>query len=100
MRLRDASSAWTTAVPCVGTAPTSAGGPIFPENAHAVIHRPAPSVVSAGGRDAAQWMLEVEQRTRLFDEPLMGWVGSVDPLAHACLLSAALSEPEGRDRLR
>jgi hypothetical protein len=55
---------------------------VFPPDARAVIHCPAPSVISSGRTRAAEWVLEFERRTPPFIEPLMGWTGSTDMLSH------------------
>lgn len=57
----------------------------FPPNARALIHCPAPSVMSSGRRRAAEWVLEFEPRAPLFVEPLMGWTGSTDTLSQVRL---------------
>lgn len=78
MRLHDASSAWTAAVPCVGTASTPAAGPTFPENAHAVIYRLARSMVSAAGgmRRSGGWRSGGE-RGYSTNHSWDGWVASI-----------------------
>ncbi len=91
MQLRDALAARTQAVPFAGTAAAAAqvapGGrrSCFPADARAVIHCPAPSVMSAGRRGASEWVLEFEPRERPFIDPLMGWVGGADLLRHVKL---------------
>jgi hypothetical protein len=57
----------------------------FAEDARAVIYCPSPSVMQAGRRGVAEWVLEFEPRARPFVEPLMGWTGGSDPLAHVRL---------------
>lgn len=87
MQLQNALAVRTEAVPFPGTA--DAGPPYndcpaqtsgFPQNARAVIHCPAPSVMQGGRRRVAEWVLEFEPRARPFIEPLMGWTGSTDTL--------------------
>jgi hypothetical protein len=92
MRLQNALAVRTEAVPFPGTA--DAGPPYndcpaqtsgFPENARAVIHCPAPSVMQGGRSRGAEWALEFEPRARPFIEPLMGWTGGTDTLAQVRL---------------
>jgi hypothetical protein len=87
MRLQTALAARTDVVPDLGT--TDAGPSCneaattmsdLPADARTVIHCPAPSVMSAGRRRAAEWVLEFEPRAKPFIEPLMGWTGGSDPL--------------------
>jgi hypothetical protein len=54
---------------------------IFPKDAQAVIHRPAPSVTTSARSRAQPWKLRFERRSAPFIEPLMGWTGGDDPLA-------------------
>jgi hypothetical protein len=92
MQMQDALTAQAGAVPFPGTA--EAGRPHdathnaimaypseFPAGARAVIHCPAPSVVSAGRRRATEWLLTFEPHARPFIEPLMGWTGGTDTLS-------------------
>jgi len=87
MRLRDAlASVRTEAVPCTGTAEADlskgweAATSLLPQDAHAVIHCPAPSVMTSGRARTGEWVLEFEPRARPVTDPLMGWIGSSDPL--------------------
>jgi hypothetical protein len=48
------------------------------------IYQPVRSVMQAGlGR--GRWVLEFERRVPPFVDPLMGWIGGADPLAHVRL---------------
>ena len=92
MRLETALAARTDVVPDLGTTDAGpwcdeAAGTIsdLPADARAVIHCPAPSVMSAGRRRAAEWVLEFEPRAKPFIEPLMGWTGGSDPLTQVRL---------------
>jgi hypothetical protein len=84
MRLHKANGRRTMAVSRPGTPFAPAGGSAFSEDARAVIYRPAPLVVSAG-RGAMGRVMKFEPRTKPFIEPLMGWIGGTDPLAHVRL---------------
>ena len=57
----------------------------LPADARAIIHCPAPSVMTTGRRRAAEWVLEFEPRAQPFIDPLMGWTGGTDPLRHVRL---------------
>ena len=93
MRLQDALAARLDAVPGKGAddaglpfcEPHPALGSALPEDAKAIIHCPAPSVMSSGRRRAAEWVLEFEPHAPLFIEPLMGWAGSTDTLTQVRL---------------
>lgn len=52
----------------------------FPEDARAVIYRPARSAMTSG-KAPRKWKLRFERRTPPFIEPLMGWTGDDDTLA-------------------
>lgn len=88
MKLQDALAARTKAVPLSGTAyaalldenDSPAITSTFPSDARAVIHCPAPSVMSSGWARAAEWVLEFEPPAPLSIEPLMGWTASTDTL--------------------
>src|SRR4051812_25915307 len=91
MRMHHALAARAEAAPGRGTADVVlASGKshplltpsVFPPDARAVIHCPAPSVMSSGRARAAEWVLEFERRTPPFIESLMGWTGSTDMLSH------------------
>ncbi len=47
-----------------------------------IIHKPAKSAMTSGRARVKQWLLEFEPQSAPFIEPLMGWTGSTDPLAH------------------
>ena|SRR5947209_6235777 len=51
----------------------------------AIIYRPAKSAMTSGRARTKQWVLEFEPQSAPFIEPLMGWTGSADPLAHVRL---------------
>lgn len=86
MRMQEALAASSGAV--VATAPDTAaanevqrqGNGAFPSAAKAIIQCRSRSVVSGGRARANEWMLSFEPRTSSFIEPLMGWIGSSDPL--------------------
>jgi hypothetical protein len=48
----------------------------------ALIYRPAKSAMTSGRAGTHRWILEFEPQSPPFVEPLMGWTGSTDPLAH------------------
>jgi hypothetical protein len=53
---------------------------VFPDDAVAVIYRPARSAMTSGKTNTRHWKLRFERRTPPFIEPLMGWTGGDDPL--------------------
>lgn len=54
---------------------------IFPDDAAAIIYRPARSAMTSGKANTRHWKLRFDRRTPPFIEPLMGWTGGDDPLA-------------------
>ena len=54
---------------------------VFPEDAMAVIYKPARSAMTSGKARTRDWKLRFEPRSCPFIEPLMGWTGSDDTLA-------------------
>jgi hypothetical protein len=54
---------------------------IFPDDAAAIIYRPARSAMTSGKANTRLWKLRFDRRTPPFIEPLMGWTGGDDPLA-------------------
>jgi hypothetical protein len=48
----------------------------------AIIYKPARSAMTSGRAWTKRWLLEFEPQSPPFIEPLMGWTGSTDPLAH------------------
>jgi len=56
-----------------------------PLRRRAVIYKPAKSAMTSGRAGTKQWRLEYEQQSAPFIEPLMGWAGSTDPMAHLWL---------------
>jgi hypothetical protein len=66
----------------VGTSKTPlTASSVFPDDAVAVIRRPARSAMTSGKANVRHWKLRFERRTPPFVEPLMGWIGGDDPLA-------------------
>ena len=53
---------------------------LFPEEAHAVIYKPARAATTSGKARTRGWKMRFERRTVRFIEPLMGWTGGGDPL--------------------
>jgi hypothetical protein len=53
---------------------------LFPQDAHAVIYRPARSARTSGTARARDWKLRLERRSPPFIEPLMGWTAGDDTL--------------------
>src|SRR5438270_3857289 len=51
----------------------------------ALIYKPAKSAMTSGRAATKRWLLEFEPQSAPFIEPLMGWTGSTDPLAHVRL---------------
>ena len=47
----------------------------------ALIYRPAKSMMTSGRAGTRRWILEFEPQSAPFIEPLMGWIGSTDPMA-------------------
>jgi hypothetical protein len=47
-----------------------------------LIYKPAKSAMTSGRAGTKQWLLEYEPQSAPFIEPLMGWTGSADPMAH------------------
>ena len=54
---------------------------VFPEDAMAVIYKPARSAMTSGKARTRDWKLCFEPRSRPFIEPLMGWTGGDDTLS-------------------
>ena len=54
----------------------------LPPDALAIIEAPTRSVTQAGAARSGQWLLRFSPRSRSFIDPLTGWTGSDDPLAH------------------
>jgi ETC complex I subunit conserved region len=53
-----------------------------PQRRRVVIYKPAKSAMTSGRAGTKQWLLEYERQSAPFIEPLMGWTGSTDPMAH------------------
>lgn len=58
---------------------------LFPDDAIAVIYKPARSAMTSGTAGTRRWKLRFERRSAPFVEPLMGWTGSDDTLAQVKL---------------
>jgi len=73
-----AQECWTErdGAPC--TAPTRS---VFPDDALAVIYKPARSAMTSGKARTRDWKLRFEPRSRPLIEPLMGWTGCDDTLS-------------------
>src|SRR6202022_4983048 len=69
---------WTERDGAPRTAPTRS---VFPDDALAVIYKPARSVTTSGKARTRDWKLRFEPRSRPFIEPLMGWTGCDDTLS-------------------
>src|SRR5258708_33582926 len=54
---------------------------VFPDDALAVIYKPARSAMTSGNARTRDWKLRFEPRSRPFIEPLMGWTGGDDTLS-------------------
>jgi hypothetical protein len=52
----------------------------FPQDAHAVIYKPAPSPISSGRAHTGVWKLRFARRSAPYIEPLMGWTADDDTL--------------------
>lgn len=59
--------------------------PAGPSRRRAIIYKPAKSAVTSGRAGTKRWLLEFEPQSAPFIEPLMGWTGSIDPLAQVRL---------------
>ena len=57
----------------------------LPADAVAIIEPPSRSVTQAGQARDKAWLLRFQPRGRAFVDPLTGWTGSEDPLAHLAL---------------
>jgi hypothetical protein len=64
--------------PC--SAMATATRSVFPDDAHALIYRPAHSVTMSAPKRKHQWKLQFERRSPQRLEPLMGWTEDDDPL--------------------
>lgn len=53
-----------------------------PSRRRAVIYKPSKSAMTSGRGGTKRWVLEFEPQSAPFIEPLMGWTGSADPMAH------------------
>src|SRR4051812_21856521 len=59
--------------------------PRVPTGPRALIYRPAKSAMTSGRARTRRWTLEFEPQSAPFIEPLMGWIGSTDPMAQVRL---------------
>ena len=57
----------------------------LPGDAVAIIEPPSRSVTQSGKARAKGWLLRFQRRGRVFADPLTGWSGNDDPLAHLAL---------------
>ena len=57
----------------------------LPADAWAIIRPVERSAMSSGRAGTDRWRLEFERRTPPFVDPLTGWTGGSDPLAHVSL---------------
>lgn len=57
----------------------------LPADARAVIRPVERNPISSGRAGTDRWLLEFERRTPPFVDPLTGWTGGSDPLAHLSL---------------
>jgi hypothetical protein len=57
----------------------------LPDDAVAIIEPPSRSVTQAGKARDRAWLLRFQPRGLAFADPLTGWTGSDDPLAHLAL---------------
>ena len=64
---------------------THRGVQLLPPRRCAVIYKPAKSAMTSGRAATKRWLLEFDPQSAPFIEPLMGWTGSTDPLAHVTL---------------
>ncbi len=73
-----AQECWTERDGAPRTAPTRS---VFPDDALAVIYKPARSAMTSGKARTRDWKLRFEPRSRPLIEPLMGWTGCDDTLS-------------------
>jgi hypothetical protein len=69
-------------VPAAAPANDNAQPRSAPSRRRVVIYKPARSAMTSGRAGTKRWLLEFEPQSPPFIEPLMGWTGSSDPLAH------------------
>lgn len=68
-----------------GDAPARRMQSALPADAVAIIEAPSRSVTQAGAARARQWLLRFQPRYRAFVDPLTGWTGGEEPLAHLAI---------------
>jgi hypothetical protein len=73
-----AQERWTERDVAPRTAPTRS---VFPDDALAVIYKPARSAMTSGKARTRDWKLRFEPRSRPLIEPLMGWTACDDTLS-------------------
>jgi hypothetical protein len=73
-----AQECWTERDGAPRTTPTRS---VFPDDALAVIYKPARSAMTSGKARTRDWKLRFEPRSRPLIEPLMGWTGCDDTLS-------------------
>ena len=73
-----AQERWTERDGAPRTAPTRS---VFPDDALAVIYKPARSAMTSGKARTRDWKLRFEPRSRPLIEPLMGWTACDDTLS-------------------
>jgi hypothetical protein len=73
-----AQECWTERDGALCTAPTRS---VFPDDALAVIYKPARSAMTSGKARTRDWKLRFEPRSAPYIEPLMGWTGCDDTLS-------------------
>src|SRR5258708_6901135 len=75
---KSAHECWTERDDAPRTALTRS---VFPDDALAVIYKPARSAMTSGNARSRDWKLRFEPRSRPLIEPLMGWTGCDDTLS-------------------
>lgn len=71
---------------------------VFPQDAEAVIYKPAPSAMTSGRAHLHQWKLRFERRSPPYVEPLMGWTAGGDTLDQVELSFATVEAAIGYAR--
>src|SRR5260370_7095084 len=71
---------------------------VFPNDALAVIYKPARSAMTSGKARTRDWKLRFEPRSRPFIEPLMGWTGCDDTLSQGELTFPSAAPPGASPR--
>jgi hypothetical protein len=76
--IRSAQKRWAERVSAASLPITTS---VFPDDAVALIYKPARSAMTSGKARTRQWKLRFEPRSPRVIEPLMGWTASGDTLA-------------------